>query len=276
LNSRLPKYLLIVPAFLISLVVVARSNVTPGGGRPAGMGNAFVSQSDINSALHNQAGLSSISHVSFSAFFENRFLLNELSLRGIIVGIPTKSGFFATTAQAFGPAKWMETTLCVAYAKQLTPKLSGGIQLSYFGMKLPEDDQTLSSAGAELGFIYQLSPTLFAGVHLANPFSIPFQTSSYIEKIPWRIRLGGHARVANEIIIAFEAEKTEKLPFLVKAGLEWEVAKQLYLRGGYNSGTTNLFSGIGFSYRSITADLAFGYHQVLGITPSVSINFILK
>jgi len=270
------KKLLLLPALFISFSVLARSNVNPTGGRPAGMGNAFISQYDLDAALHNQAGLAQLSTISFAVLFENRFLLKELSSKGIIVGIPTKSGVFSTSMHAFGPAKWMETNFSVAYSMQLTPKLSGGVQLNYFGMKLPEENQSLSSAGAELGFIYQLSPTLFAGAHLANPVSIPFQTSSYLDKIPWRFRLGGHSLITEDITLSVEAEKTENQNIVLKAGMEWKVVERFYLRGGYNSGATKLFTGIGFYYRFITADIAFGYHQTLGVTPSVSIKVSLK
>jgi hypothetical protein len=240
------------------------------------MGNAFVSQYDLDAALHNQAGLAQLSTISFAAFFENRFMLKELSSKGIIIGIPTKSGVFSTSMHAFGPAKWAENTFSIGYSKQLTPKLSGGIQLNYFGMKLPEENQSLYSVGAELGFIYRLSPTLFVGAHLANPVSIPFKTLSYNDKIPWRFRLGGHSPITEDLTLAVEAEKTENQNIVLKAGMEWKVVERFYLRGGYNSGATKLITGIGFSYRSITADIAFGYHQTLGVTPSVSIKVSLK
>jgi hypothetical protein len=275
LNSSPPKFILLLPALFITLAVNARSNVTPGTGRSAGMGNAFVSQYAIDAALHNQAGLSSLKSVTIAVFFEDRFLLKELSSRGIVMGIPTTNGVFSTALHLFGPSKWSETTFSVGYSKYLSPTLSGAVQLNYFAMKLPEENQSLSSVGAELGFIYQLSPTLFIGAHLANPFSIPFQTINYNDKVPWCFTIGGHSLITGEITLAAEAEKTEDQPIVIKAGMEWEAASHFCLRGGYNSGPTHLFAGIGFSCRFITADIAFGYHQLLGITPSVSITFDL-
>jgi hypothetical protein len=276
LNSLLKNKLLLLPAILLSLNAVAWSNVIPNIGRPAGMGNAFISQYDLDAELHNQAGLANLSSLSLSLFIENRFLVKDLASRGILIGIPAASGVFAACIYAFGPAKWIETNLSVAYAKKLSSKISTGIQINYFGMKLPEENQTISSVSAELGIICQLSQTLFVGIHLANPFSIPFKTSTSIEEIPYRYRVGGHTLITNELIFAFEVEKVKSRNILFKAGMEWEVAKNLYLRGGYNSGPSKLSTGIGFNYRCITADIAFNYHQVLGVTPSLSIKLNLK
>jgi len=221
LNSIAIRILLLIPTLFLALHTVAWSDVNPGSGRPEGMANAFVSQYGLEAALHNQAGLATLQSISLSAFFENRFMLKELSSQGIIAGIPTKGGVFSVCVHAFGPAKWRETNLSLAYAKQLTQKLSGGIQLNYFGMKLPEEDQTLSSVGAEVGFIYKFSKMLFAGIHVANPVSIPFQTSDYNDKIPYCIRIGAHSPVTNELTISAEAEKAESEPVIFKAGMEW-------------------------------------------------------
>jgi hypothetical protein len=240
------------------------------------MGNAFVSQNGLDAALNNPAGLTGLKAISFSAFFENRYLLKDLSGRGILLGIPVGSGVFAAGLCAFGPAKWMETTFSVSYAKKLSSAISASIKINYLGMKLPEENRTLSSASVEMGIIYRFSPTIHAGLHLANPFSIPFKTVTHTDKIPFGIGLGGHAFITDNIILAIEACKTENQPIVFKTGIEWKLVENFYLRGGYNSGPSILFTGVGFNYRFITCDIAFSYHQVLGVTPVISFRFDIK
>jgi hypothetical protein len=260
----------------MSILTMARSNVYPSGGHPTGMGNAFISQFDITAAYHNQAGLAKLESYSMSVFYENRFLINEMSFRGILFGIPTKTANFALHYSAFGPAKWMESALSVACSKQLSAKLAAGIQLNYFGMKLPEENITESSCGAELGIIWQTTSKTFVGIHLANPFSIPIITYSYNEKIPFRFRAGCHTFLSENFLISIEAEKIENTKPILKFGMEWETIPSLYLRGGYNTGPTKLFAGLGYQYRFLRTDLAFSYHQFLGFTPSISISFNIK
>lgn len=237
------------------------------------MGNAFISLYDVTSAYHNQAGLAKLDSFSLSLFYENRFLISEMSHRGILIGIPTKTANFAIHYSAFGPAKWMESALSVACSKQLSSKLSAGIQINYFGMKLPEESATSSSCGAEMGIIYQLTSKIVAGIHLANPFSIPIKTYSYSEKIPCRFRLGFHSFLSDDFLISAEAEKTGNNKPIFKLGMEWEAVSNLYFRLGYNSGQTKLFAGLGFQYRFFKTDLAFFYNQYLGFTPSFTLTF---
>jgi hypothetical protein len=263
-------------AWFVCFSAQALSNVYPSGSRPMGMGNAYISQYDISAAWHNQAGLSKIDSFSISLFYENRFLLKEMSMRGILIGIPTKTANFALHYSSFGPTKWMESYLSVACSKQLSSKLSAGIQINYFGMKLPEDNTTVSSCSAEMGLIYQLTSKFFVGFHLANPFSLPIKTYLYNEKIPYRLRVGCHTYIADDFMISAEAEKIGATNPVFKLGMEWQAIHNLYFRGGFNSGSTKLFTGIGFRYRSFKTDFAFSYHQYLGFTPSFSIQFIFK
>jgi hypothetical protein len=258
---------------ILTLSVLAWSNVTPVSGRSTGMGNAFISIYDITSAYHNQAGLAKIDSFSLSLFYENRFLIREMSHRGILIGIPTKTANFAIHYSAFGPAKWMESALSVACSKQLSSKLSAGIQINFYGMKLPEENATSSSCGAEMGIIYQLTSKIVAGIHLANPFSIPFKTYSYNEKIPFCFRMGFHSFLSDNFLISAEAEKTGNIKPIFKLGMEWEAVNNLYFRGGYNSGPTKLFAGMGFQYRFFKTDFSFFYNQYLGFTPSFTITF---
>jgi hypothetical protein len=276
LNLFLKKTTLLLLVGFISISVIARSNVFPSGGRPAGMGNAFISRFDLSAAYHNQAGLSKIESPSLSLFYENKFLVKEMSFRGVLLGLPTKTANFAIHYSAFGPAKWTESIISVACSKQLSTKLAAGIQLNYFGMKLPEENATESSYGVEMGIIWQPTSKIFVGIHLANPFSVPIVTYSYNEKIPYRIRAGSHTFLSENFIISIEAEKTENVSTIFKLGVEWEAIPTLYFRGGYNSGSTKLFAGLGYQYRFLKTDLAFSYHQYLGFTPSISINFNLK
>ncbi|HNW49719.1 MAG TPA: hypothetical protein PKH79_01470 [Prolixibacteraceae bacterium] len=272
----LKQTILFLSAGFISLSTQALTPVNPSGSHPLGMGNAFVSQYGLSAAFHNQAGLSKIEGLSVTLFYENKFLLKELSQQGLLVGIPTKTAKFALSYFSLGPAEWRESVISLACAKQLSSKLSAGIQFNYFGMKLPEENRTVSTVGEEVGFIYQVTSKTFAGIHLANPFSVPIKTSNYKEKIPYRIRLGLHSMIADNLKISAEAEKSEAVTPLLKVGLEWQVISGLFIRTGYNTGSTKLFFGLGYRYRFIETNLAFCDHQQLGITPSVSITFRSK
>lgn len=271
------KYIILFLSFFaISITGFCRSNIYPLGGKATAMGNAFVSQFDVSSAFNNQAGMAKVDAFSAAVCYENRFLLKEMALRGGLVVLPTKTGNFALHFSAFGPVKWMESRASLSYAKQLSSKLSVGLQFNYFNSILPEDNSSISSFGFELGAIYLVAKKTYLGIHLANPYLLPLKTYSYNEKIPWVIRVGGHSQFNEVFKLSYEVEKVENIDLKFKFGAEWEAVQHLFLRMGLNSGDTKLYGGIGYAYKIVRTDIAFEYHQLLGVTPSISLQFNLR
>lgn len=270
---KLLPYIVIVLLFLVHLNAYSRSNVVSTGSKPAGMGNAFVSQYDVFSVFHNQAGLAKIDRTSISMFYENRFMVKQLSTRAGIIAFATESGNFALQFNAFGPAQWGETNIGIAYSRFITEKISAGLQLNYFGVKLPEENATAISASFELGAIYQLSEKSFLGIHVANPYSPAINTLAYNEKIPWRINFGGHTQFTSDFQLSYEIEKIEIYPLNVKTGVQWQAVNDFYIRGGVNTSPVRFYTGFGYQSRFFIFDAAIGYHQYLGAIPSVSLIF---
>lgn len=255
------------------LIVLGRSSVMPTGSRPAGMGNAFVSQYDVFSVYHNQAGLAGIERTSVSFFYENKFLVSEMSVRAGLITFPAGDGSFAVQYNSFGPAQWSESNAGVAYSRFLTDKLSAGIQLNYFGTRLPEINKNITTYSFELGAIYKLNDNTFLGAHIANPYAPKVETLTYEESIPWRISLGGHTMFTKEFTLSYEVEAVKDYLPMLQIGAEWNAAENFYIRGGYNTSPSRLFAGFGYVTTFLTIDAAFSYHQFLGYTPSVSLKF---
>jgi hypothetical protein len=275
LKSRIFAILFFPALLLFQLPVLARSGVYTSGAKAASMGGAFVSRNDFSSIFHNQAGLTGITGVSGLLFYESKFLLPELSNRGIAIGIPAGKSAFALHYSAFGPSKWMESTISLAYALDISPSVSGGLQFNYYSSNLPEENGRIMTAGAELGFIFHLSPAFHLGVHASNLVAVPFYTLVYEEYIPSRIRLGGHYFVTSDFILAAEAELFDYNEPAFRLGLEWKAIDNLFFRGGFSSGQSNIHAGVGFLYQIFKIDIAFSYHQVLGLSPMATFSVML-
>lgn len=267
------KLLFILALIFVQTIAWGRSNILPTGSRAAGMGNAFVSQYDVFSVYHNQAGLADLERTSISFFYENQFLVKDMSTRAGVITFHTGSGNFAVQYNSFGPPQWRESNAGLAYSRYLSKKLSAGLQLSYFGTKLPEINRSVSTFSFELGAIYQLTENTFLGAHLANPYAPNITTISYSESIPWRITLGGHTNFTKEFTFAYQLETVQsELPNL-QIGAQWEAAENVFVRGGFNTSPARFFAGFGYVTTFLTLDAAFSYHQFLGYTPSVSLIF---
>lgn len=267
------RYSIFTVLLLSTLVVFGRSNIVPSGSKAAGMGNAFVSQYDVFSVYHNQAGLADIERTSVSFFYENQFLMKEMSVRAGLITFHTGSGNFAVQYNSFGPQQWSESNVGLAYSRYLSKKLSAGLQFNYFGTRLPEINRSVSTFSFELGAIYKLTSNTFLGAHVANPYAPNITTLTYNETIPWRVSLGGHTNFTKEFTLSYETEAIRGYIPTLKLGAQWEAAENIFLRGGFNTGPARFFAGFGYVSTFFTIDAAFSYHQLLGYTPSVSLIF---
>lgn len=260
------------------LKAYSRSTVFPDGSKPAGMGNAFVSQYHLFSVFQNQAGLAALDKTSVAIFYENRYLVPQMSIRAGVITLPTSGGNFAFQINSFGPPQWAESNIGIAYSRYLSERLSAGVQLNYFGTKLPELNSTAMSVGFETGAIYRINDKTFLGIHIANPFSPAINTTMYRDKIPWRFKLGGHTQFTDDFVFSYEIEKMESLSPLLKMGAEWEPSEGFFVRGGlttpYNTSMQmKLYAGFGIETNFFTFDTSFSYHNFLGYVPSVSLIF---
>ena len=71
------------------------------------------------------------------------------------------------------------------------------------------------------------------------------------------------------------AKKQNNSRTLLKTGIEFQPVENLALRFGVAGKPINYTAGIGYKTGKLSADIGFGYHGNLGITPSVSVQFEL-
>jgi hypothetical protein len=257
---------------IITLNSFSRSIVVPTGGKPAGMGNAFVSQSDAFSVYHNPAGLARFNQLSVALFYENKYFVENMSVKSIVATMPTQSaGTFSLQFNSFGAPQWAESNIGASYALSLSKTLAAGVQLHYYGRRIPEANILVINAGFDVGAIYQISDKTSVGANISNLFTPEIRNSSYTEYIPWRIRGGGHTNFAPDFTLSYEVDKIETLSPSLKIGGEWEAYDGIFFRAGFNTAPSRVFAGFGYLGNHIQFDIAFSYHHYLGYVPSSSI-----
>jgi hypothetical protein len=245
------------------------------GARALALSNAFVSVSDTWCTFHNQAGLAGLESFSAGVFYESRFMVDELShVAGSLV-IPVKAGTFGFSFSQFGKGTYKEHKVGLAFAKSLTKRINAAIQLDYLSELYPENDRAIGFATFEAGVVYAATNDLIFGAHIFNPISGGFDTTEGLQRMPVIFRIGGHYQFPKMVLLTVETEKSTKNPFVIKSGLEFSPVKNLALRFGVSGKPVNYGAGIGFQTGKIVTDIGFNYHGNLGLTPSVSIQFIL-
>ena len=259
--------------FLISLLCsdnYAGNENTSIGGRSAGMGGASVTLSDLWAINNNQAGIAFINSMKAGFYFENRFLLKELSYKTVAIILPTKSGVFGLNYQFFGYSAYKEQKIGLTYAKSFGKNISAGLQLDYLGTSLADNYGSKSAVTFELGILAKLSHNVTLGAQLYNPVNAKFNDYNN-EKIPSVIKLGINYTFSEKLIIAIESEKNIQFDPIFKAGFEYKLLEFAYIRLGIsNNPIINTF-GFGIDYHQFTIDFASSIHQTLGYSPQFSI-----
>jgi hypothetical protein len=258
-------YILFLLAWVNAFVLFASNDNAPLGARSAGMGNASVGLSDVWSAHHNQAGLGFQRSIAAGVFYENRFLVKELSVRAASVAVPIKGGTFGLCISNFGYSLYSENKYSLSFAKAFGEKVSGGIALDYLTTTIAEGYGTRGALAAEAGLQAKPVKNLIIGCHIFNPTRAKLADYNS-ERLPTIIRLGGTYNFSNKVIAALETEKDIAKKPQLKAGIEYAVVKELFLRIGVGTQPSLTTFGFGLNLKGLRIDLSANYHQVLGLS----------
>lgn len=264
MQKRSPLFLLV---FLLALSLNAQ-NGTPAaaGAKGLAMGNTGTTHTGIYALFSNPAGLADLDQVSVTVFGEQRFLLSELTILNAGFAMPTKSGNFGLQIQQFGFDKFTEQKIGLAYARALSSKISLGAKLDFLNTRIPEYGSQATFT-FELGLRSQISKTLALSAHVFSPLEV---SVSEDYDIPSVFSLGIAYKSSEKLWVTLEGEKDIDHPISVKAGIEYLVTENFYLRVGAATEPTLITFGIGYKKKNLSVDVASAYHQDLGMMPALS------
>ena len=239
------------------------------GARSAGLGGASVSFSDLWSVQNNQAGLGFQKTFAGGIVFQNPFMLKELSTKGFGLAVPVKGGTFGLCVSNFGYSVYSENKIALAFGKSFGEKISAGISMNYLSTNISEYGKK-NSFIAEMGIQAKPIKNLTIGVHLFNPTKT--KLASYNdERIPTIMRLGFDYKFSEKVFVAVETEKDIEKKAMVKAGLEYKLIKELYLRAGVSSNPSLSCFGIGINLKQFRLDISSAYHSILGFSQQIGL-----
>ncbi len=247
----------------------------PFGGRAAGMGNAAITLYDFWAISHNQAGLARMQNMAAGVYFENRFLVEELSFGAGAFVYPTNSGVFGFNFTYFGFDLYNEAKIGLAYARDFGERLSTGLQLNYHNTGIGEDYGNKGNLTFELGVIFHILPELSIGAHLFNPTRAKIGDFAD-ERIPTIFKTGFGYEFSERVMLIAEVEKSVNLDPVFKVGVEYRITDPVYLRGGIGTNPTTNSFGFGLELGNLNIDLATSYHYVLGYSPQISFVYHFK
>lgn len=246
------------------------------GAKQAGMGFTGTVLSDVWSSSHNQAGLARLTVPVVGIYHENRFLLNEMSLKAFSFAFPTEeAGTFAIDLWHFGYTKYYEMKTGIAYGMMIGKKLSIGTKVNYLHTHFAELYGKKGTVVAELGFILEPTENLFIGGHIYNLTRSKLAVYDD-ERVPTILKFGIGYRFSEKLFMVTEAEKDLLYKIIYKVGIDYMFLNNVFVRAGATTSPDRMTFGLGYQYRKLRADISFSYHQVLGFSPHVAIVYNLK
>lgn len=260
---------------LSSLYCFGGNDNVPVGGRAAGMGTSSVMLTDFWSSNVNQAGLAFYKTTAAGLYYENRFLVKELSLKGLAFVLPTKSGTLGVNYSYFGYSLFNQNKVGVSYSMAFGKNFAVGVQLDWMSIHLGETYGTKNALTFEVGMLGNISEHLKAGVHIFNPTNT--KLSDYQnERIPTVINAGLAYDFSGKVLVCAEAEKNIYEKTNIKAGVEYHFVQMAYLRAGISTQPSLATFGLGLDFKNFKFDLAGSIHQQLGFSPQMSLVYQFK
>ncbi len=259
--------------FLLSTgTCFSQNEYSSQGARVTGMGKAGVCSKDTWSAFNNQAGLAHQKTISAGIYYENRFLLKELSTKAFCVTLPIKKSTLAISANSFGYSLFSKNKFGIAFAKMLGETFSVGIQADYFTTYVGENYGKSRNISAEIGMLYQPVKNLDIAFHIFNPTRA--KLSHYNdERINTNLKLGAAYKFSDKLLIVAETEKEISGKMEFKSGLEYLPVKEFAIRVGMHTKPSILSFGFGLYLNKLKIDIASTLHPQLGISSHAGISY---
>ncbi len=240
------------------------------GARSTGLSNSTIALTDPWSVFNNQAGLGWQRNYWAGVYHENRYFLNELSYSSLGGCIPVKTGTFGVGVTHFGYNQFSQSRFGLSYGMMLTKTISAGIGINYHTVRIAQGYGSSGAITAEAGIIYQPLDKIAIGAHVFNPTRSSLGSD---QNLSTSFGIGLAYRPAETVLLLVQGDDNTLTSPVVRTGIEYSPIKKLCFRAGMSSNPMSLSFGLGWRTKSISFDLAFSYHRVLGYTPYISLSY---
>lgn len=228
------------------------------------IGNSFA-------AFNNPSQMSRLSSWQTGLYSEQRFLARELSLSSLSVVIPNRIADAGAGISYYGFGEFNQQRFVFSVSKKLAQTLSLGVQFNYVMTNI----SGYGSAGTFVpgaGVTYLPTDRLVLGFTIYNPGQRTL-SDRLDDKLPSYARLGIQYKVNANVFVLTEAEQQTEQHIRLKGAVRYELHKRAALAVGASSGPVQFSFGTSLKASKVMFDMAANIHQVLGVTPQVSIRF---
>jgi len=259
---------------LLSAILITNANLLTAQSLRYSLAQPYISlsaysskQKDPLSFTGNQAALAQVRSAGIGIFGERRFMLSETSVYNLGVCLPTKLGNVGVQLNYAGFKNFNENKIGLAYARKLGKLLDIGVQFNYYGYRVPAYGNA-SAINFEIGAMLHLTEKLHTGIHIYNPVGGRLGKTKD-EKLAAAYKFGLGYDASDKFFISSEIIKEEDKAVNIIAGLQYQFAKQFFVKAGFISESTTAYAGAGVAWKNLRLDIAASYHPQLGFSPGL-------
>jgi len=248
------------------------------GARAAGMANAGITNLDNWAVFNNPAGYAWLNNKAVGVFYENRFLMKETGYGAMAFSSPLFGGNVGLGFSHFGYSLFQSDKIVLGYSQQLFKGFSMGLQVNYFSVRQSEYYGNLNAVTFEAGVLAKPNDRLSIGAYVFNPINLSYFEDNQ-SKMPVTLRIGMSYLFSKSLLLSVETGKSiNGYTPVFRTGIEYYINEQFALRTGIALVPVEYSFGLGYNNvfgnkNKFGFDLAFAYHEVLGSTPKLSVNY---
>lgn len=241
------------------------------GSRSIALGSAGTALQDVWSLQQNSAGAASIERPIFSLGYEQHFLDPELSTQSAVFGIPLKNHVLGLSFQRYGITEYLEQTAGLALSRNFSNTLSISLALKYHQVSIPAYGSG-KAISVHAGMQYSLNERIRIGSYIYNPgrSGINELSGSHILS---GISVGIAYLLSDKVLLISDLNKMLDFGMNIRMGIEYQIIKRFYLRGGLSANPFKQTGGFGLKYRRFSLDAAVSSHPSLGYSPNLSFSY---
>lgn len=239
-------------------------------GRSAGLSEANVVLHDESSSFNNIGGAAGVNKATALVSYNNRFGVSSMSTVALGVLVPIKVGVLSVNLNRYGNDLYNENTIGLGFSHKIQTVSIGG-KVSYLQYHIDEYG-TSGTFVFEFGGVAEVTRNLFFGAHIYN-FSEAKISRQAEERLPVRMKVGlGYQPLAKLLLIA-EAEKSEFYKAQMKAAIEYQIIRNVFLRTGISTKPVSNSFGFGLVLKSIKVDYALSSFSRIGFNHTLSATY---
>lgn len=258
-------------SFLPLTLICSNEKLIPGA-RASALGGAFTAvNGDIWNIYGNIGALAGIKYSSGGICFERRYFLRELAYTSLSYARPFSKKTFGLSVSSFGFSSYREINIGLAYARLFLKDFSWGIKINSNTVRIPGYGQA-HAISLDAGFLAGISGKWSMGFQGYN-LTLSKIGNSFKESIPLVLSAGLSFHPSKKVLLTADVEKDIDFKMRFKSGVEYRIIDPLFLRAGISSNPVVLSGGFGLIAAFLNIDFSFAFHEYLGISPTLSVNW---